>query len=1225
VGERPEPEVVRQDEARRGEQVQQAVEAFVERHTAGKAPDPMTFAEEFPQELRPDILSQCREFLMWDGMLGHQEWQDDEPDEPGGRLFGDFVIQEELGRGGMGVVYLAHQRSLDRRVALKVMASGLTLSKRHVERFRREAMATAQLRHPAIVPVHSLIEVDGTFALAMDYVAGRNLADMLDDLRLRNREGEGVHDGSLGIAPEKGYVAECAMLAAQVASALAAAHHNQVVHRDLKPRNLMLDDRRQVRLLDFGLAKSLDATRESLSMSGEITGTAHYMSPEQTLAKRVEVDHRADIWSLGVILYELLTLSRPFDGKNLQQIVYEICFKEPVALQRRNPKVPRDLVTICAKALEKDPQNRYQTAAQFEADLQRFLRWEPVHAKPVGAWTRASKFVRRHRTEASIAAALLLLLTTVLSFVWYRDAVDARQADDLLRTASRRAEAGDYAQAITLTNQALELRNDEVTRERLGRYHAENKRVENAAAWLVAESRQLLGHDREGAMRLALDAERQLSSAKTRSAVLDALGSGVAARSLRMPSGIGTVAAVFSPSGERIATAGNRGTLQFYRDAGADPRPLHGHGPRLPLAGVTFVDERTLVSAGVDGTLRIWNPEGGGDPITVPLDLPFGRMRPATMTTDAGRSRVLLALYGLANEVEPGEQRPRQIYGTRAFDARTGAPLSDFLDHGSYTICALRHDGALAASCTVGSTLRIWNVTDDTVQVRRKLPLTGRASAIAFSPDGRVVAVGALSGQLLFLDATDGSLLGSARHADAVRSLAFSPDGERLLSGSRDFTARLWRYGDRDGAFSVREVGTLGGTSDEVHHVAFSDDGTLAATASGAANGVIRVFHTAGIGGRQPIHEYRVRESVLRVAFAPDGRRLLATTSRRALVWNFSAARGAISMHQPGKVPALAFVADDRRLLTAGDDERLRRWNVRDGKLDWQTERLGNPVTALAVDGQDRRLACALAGGEVLVHAIDDGAQLLRLPASGIEVLAVQFVADDRLLLAGKTGHGGAIALWDLTARELVRRIDVDHEVYAIAISTDRQLLATASPDEHHPRVWQLPTLAEREVPWPPAPSAPGEDGGEAVPSRDLVRSICFTADGTGLLAGGQRGVAQLYDLDGGVALELSANGPIAHVACSPDGRFVLTCSTGRDGSAQLWRTTDGTEELHFNGHRASLMHATFDSTGALAATSAADGSVWIWPTDPVAVARRLPLHTPDARTADGSHTTRPR
>ena len=576
--------------------IQRAVERFVQEHSAGKAPDPLAFADGFPEHLRGEILMQCREFLSFDGLLGAQAWEShDESDSSGGRPFGDFLIQEELGRGGMGVVYLAQQRSLNRRVALKVMASGLTLSKRHVERFRREAAASAKLRHPAIVPVHSLTEVDGTFALAMDFVAGRNLGDMLDDLRLANGEGfgEGVGVGTLGIAAEKGYVAECAMLAAQVASALATAHQNQVVHRDLKPRNLMVDDRRQVRLLDFGLAKSLDAARDhSLSMSGEITGTAHYMSPEQTLAKRVEVDQRADIWSLGVILYELLTLRRPFDGKNLQQIVYEICFKEPVALQKRNPKVPRDLVTIVSKALEKDPQNRYQTADEFEADLQRFLSWEPIHAKPVGAMTRASKFLRRHRTETVIGTALLMVATILLSVWWWRTTADHQQADVLMASAQRHAEEGRFAEAITHVNQALELRNDATTRARLEVYHAEYRLIATDSAWKVAESKQLLEHDREGALLLAIEAEEQFSSAKTRSAVLDALGSGWSMRTLPSPGDKRVLSARWSKDGRHIVTAGFPGSLQYFADDGQrEPTTLLGHAVDAPVIDAAFVGE----------------------------------------------------------------------------------------------------------------------------------------------------------------------------------------------------------------------------------------------------------------------------------------------------------------------------------------------------------------------------------------------------------------------------------------------------------------------------------------------------------------------------------------------------------------------------------------------------------------------------------------------------------
>ena len=312
------------------ERVQQAVEAFVALHTGGAKPELAQFVASYEEVLRPQILSQCQEYLTFDDMLGHQEWSAEAAEEPQGRSFGDFLIQEELGRGGMGVVYLAHQRSLDRRVALKVMTSGLTLSERHVERFRREALATAQLRHPSIVRVYDFVEVGGAYGLAMEYVAGRTLGDVLSDLSLQNPSTESGVAGSLGVAPEKGYVAECAMLAAQVASALAAAHEAKVVHRDLKPRNLMLDDQRHIRLLDFGLAKSLDETRESLSMSGEITGTAHYLSPEQALGGRA--DRRSDVWSLGVTLYHLISGSPPFEGDSSQKILASVVAREPLPL-----------------------------------------------------------------------------------------------------------------------------------------------------------------------------------------------------------------------------------------------------------------------------------------------------------------------------------------------------------------------------------------------------------------------------------------------------------------------------------------------------------------------------------------------------------------------------------------------------------------------------------------------------------------------------------------------------------------------------------------------------------------------------------------------------------------------------------------------------------------------------------------------------------------------------
>ena len=1173
--------------------IQQAVETYVERRAAGDKVDPAEFASEYPEALRPEILSQCQEFLTFDGLLGHQEWQEPETEPEDGRVFGDFLIQEELGRGGMGVVYLAKQRSLNRRVALKVMASGLTLSKRYVERFRREAMATAQLSHRAIVPIHSLTEVDGTFALAMDYVAGRNLADKLDDLRLANVEGEGVAIGTLGTATEKGYVAECAMLVAEVASALAVAHQNQVVHRDLKPRNLMIDDRRQIRLLDFGLAKSLDASRESLSMSGELTGTSHYMSPEQTLAKRVEVDHRADIWSLGVILYEILTLQRPFDGKNQHQIFYEICFKEPVPLQRRNPKVPRDLVTICQKALEKDPAKRYQTASEFEEDLQRFLRWEPVLAKPASTWTRITKFVRRHRTESTLVAAALLISTTVIAYVWVRNSMDQARVEALLVRAAASADTGDYAEAITLTNAALAIRNDNRTRDRLDRYHSDNKRITTEAAFKATRSKQLLEHDREGALRLALEAEQILSSSLTRSAVLDALGKGWEVHNLPTPKRV--VAGTWSPSGEQVAIAGYGGSLQFFRNPQDEsPIALDGHNPKFPITGVAFANEHRLVSVGLDQTMRLWQPPQSSSLQVIQL-----KGQASTLHLSKDGQRALIATH-VSND-PTSDQLTKGPYLLQAWDTGDGSPIADPIEHRGIILgAAISPDGAIAATVTSNHTPRLWRVDDSSLIAKcadYNSSNKGAAPKLAFSPNNKLCAVGSHDGIVRLYSTRDGSLLASCNHTGAITSIAFDANSGRMLTGSRDETARLWRVehslsADHEHA-SVHEIGVLLGHSGAVSQVAFGPEGQLAATADSAIN----VFDVGA--GRKPngraIHRYEVGRSIEKIEFANDGHRILALAGVRSLVWDFSTARGVVTLRQPGKVPAVALLANDSLIATAGDDERLRMWHTRDGRQAWVSERLGMPLLGLGVGRDDRVIACSDVRGLVHVLQVADGAPLYTLNGHTGRVPVIQFCGDQQLLTAGshpETRQTGRAIIWDLRLKKPSSTLDRPNPMRWADVTRDGSMLVTVEGDDHAARLWSLPNLEPR---------------GEIGEHRETVRQATFSPDGKQVLTASNDGSAHVYRLDGERVVTISTNAKVKRARFSADGQFILTCKAGVSAAAQLWRSSDGTEVVHFDGHRDGLLWGIFNQSGAWAATSALDGTTCLWPTDPVATAKHLP------------------
>jgi eukaryotic-like serine/threonine-protein kinase len=1180
--------------------VQTAVEQFVELHSCGEAPALDAFVLRFPEAVRARVFAQIREFLAFDGLLGHQEWAEPATTESHGRAFGDFVIQEELGRGGMGVVYLAHQKSLNRRVALKVMASGLTLSKRHVERFRREAAATAQLRHPAIVQVHSFTEVDGTIAFAMDFVAGRNLADRLDDLRLGNSEQPGAVEGSLGVQPGKGYTAECAILCVQLASALSAAHQKGIVHRDLKPRNVMVDERGQVRLLDFGLAKSLG--EGSISMSGEITGTAHYMSPEQTLAKRVEVDHRADIWALGVILFELLTLKRPFDGKNLQQIVYEICFKEPAALQKLNPKVPRDLVTICGKALEKDPAARYQTAADFEADLLRFLRWEPILAKPAGPLVRLSKWVHRHRTESMLTAAATVLALGAIGYAWYDAQVTNRRYEECLRTAVIESANGNHDGAVRSATEACILRDDKEARTSLQLYQeratgAATKRERDIAESrrLSLESTQAIPRDREKALLLALEAVQVRPSAESRSAVMAALGSGFRTTKFEVP-GSEVFTSRWSPDGRLVVTTGPEkavGNAILWDSNGTMKFVLHGHR-EFVLDAAFHPNGNLLATAGADGTVRLWNTHDGS---AVGLWQHTASVTRVRFDRDGKR-----ALTTCNNS-------KTSTYQAQVWDTATGKCIASCTSHKRIVLAAaLSPCGNYVASAGDPGFVRLWdaNTGAELAQLRGHPAPRG----VAFSPDGSLVAVADSDGTARLFAVPSGTLLCRFAHSRQINVLTFDATGERLLTGARDQTARLWRieHTTQPPTANASEMRTFVGHIGDINHVAFDASGQFVVTA--AADGVLRVFDASNseASNGTELMRFEVGSPVEEAAFDPDSRRILAQVgSQRALVWDFADTRGTATLRQPGRVPAACFDASGDRIVTAGDDERVRFWNAHDGRMLWITRKLGNPVRALDVDDAGERFAVSLQDGRVQVRRLADGDLLFTLTQQDGRVPIVRFAAHGtRLLSASSTGHA---IVWNANDHTVVQEITRPAGLAAADLSPDGQLLATVDQGAHVAQVWSvgdgtlLHTLSGA--------------------AKDLLW-VRFRPDGNALLLAGLDDLVQVLTLDGAPVVELAVGNPVHHAAWSRDGAFVLTCSRGDDNRVRLWRAGDGTEVLHFSGHTLAVNSCTFSPDGTWAASTAKDETIRIWPTDPVAAAHRLQLRALTASEREAHGITAP-
>jgi serine/threonine protein kinase len=373
---------------------------------------------------------------------------------------GDFKIVREIGRGGMGIVYEAMQLSLGRRVALKVLPFASGLDSKHLQRFKTESSAAAQLHHTNIVPVHAVGYERGVHFYAMQLIEGRPLTAVIKEWRKeRSKDVEEddakstmkvqapttMHSSMRTSAQERERFQLATRIAVQVAEALQYAHDAGVVHRDIKPANLILDPKGTVWVMDFGLAQI--ATEMNLTQTGDILGTLRYTSPEQAGGKRLLIDHRTDIYSLGATLYELLTLEPVFAGLDRRTLLHEIFHNEPIAPRRIDKSIPFELETIVLKALAKRPSERYATAGEFAADLRRYLEHKPILARRPTLFDHVSKWIRRH---PSIIVFLLILLTlgiaglgvstTLINHERDQQKLRAQEAEDRFQLARQSAD-----------------------------------------------------------------------------------------------------------------------------------------------------------------------------------------------------------------------------------------------------------------------------------------------------------------------------------------------------------------------------------------------------------------------------------------------------------------------------------------------------------------------------------------------------------------------------------------------------------------------------------------------------------------------------------------------------------------------------------------------------------------------------------------------------------------
>lgn len=711
------------------------------------------------------------------------------------RDLGRFQLLAAVGAGAFGTVYKAHDPKLDRTVAIKIPRTGNLSSGPELDRFLREARSVAQLRHPSIVPIHEVGQIGDIPYLVSDFVQGITLADWLT-----------------GHPPT---AQEAARLVADIADALQYAHEHGVIHRDIKPSNIMLDESGAPHVMDFGLAKR-DAGEVTMTMDGQVLGTPAYMSPEQARGEGHRVDGRGDVYSLGVILYQMAAGELPFRG-NARMLLHQVLHDEPRSLRRLNDRIPKDLETICQKAMAKEPGRRYQTAADLAADLRRFLKGEPVRARPVGNVEKLGRWCRRNPSlaGASALAVLALVATAGVSIVY---AVHHAEAAAQLRLENQR------------TDNALQEARDNF--RRLQETEERRRQALRLSAFMALDRGQNqceLGETARGMLWLA----RGLEVAPNQgSDVQRAIRTNLTAWShhvhtLRIywshyshdyP---GESDYAFSPDGKTFLLGSDEGSPRLWEVATG--RPL---GEPFPHSGkvyaVTFSrDGRRIMTGGEDKTARLWDVTTGklvGQPLLHPDAVRAVALSPDgnTALTGTGESDHQARLWDLGTGKPIGLALPHRDQlesvgyspdgksaltrsrdnTARLWNLATQMPIGGPLEHNQEYILAatFSSDGKNVLTCGSGQskTAQLWDAaTGKPIGQPMKHPAI--AFTAAFSPDGKTILTGCADGSARLWETASGNLLPRMfQHQGQIEAVAFSPDGKMVLTGSSDHTACLW-------------------------------------------------------------------------------------------------------------------------------------------------------------------------------------------------------------------------------------------------------------------------------------------------------------------------------------------------------------------------------------------------------------------------------------------------